>query len=330
MTAAPFVGRTEELAVLLSALDACLAGAGSVMLLEGEPGVGKSRLAAELDRSASDRCRIVRRRCGNRGAALPVTPWPELAEAIGANREGPAVTGSSEPLTASSMHDLHGNAITQAAVADPVLLIIDDLHLASDDAILVLEQVAARCTNSHLLLVAAYQPAHARRAPVAAAISRVRALGATLLRLRGLSEESATTLLAAITGSQPPVAFVADAMTRTRGNPLFLTEISAVACDQPDSGQLWEVAHTPSGASSHLGPCRRAQPSGEADDGVRSHHRRGVGTAAAGCHAAYRRPSTHRRGGLAVLQDLQDRYPAASWCHRRGHQPVHHRPDHQR
>ena len=50
-----FIGRRQELAILAAALDDALAGQGQMVMLAGEPGIGKTRLAQELARQAQDR-----------------------------------------------------------------------------------------------------------------------------------------------------------------------------------------------------------------------------------------------------------------------------------
>src|SRR5438552_8629719 len=71
-----FVGRDEELSRLTGALDDAVAGRGRLFLLSGEPGIGKSRLADELLRSARARgARILIGRCWDGGGAPAYWPW---------------------------------------------------------------------------------------------------------------------------------------------------------------------------------------------------------------------------------------------------------------
>jgi predicted ATPase len=55
----PYVGREAELAALAADLDAAVAGRGGVVLLAGEPGIGKTRLAEELAARAAARGALV-------------------------------------------------------------------------------------------------------------------------------------------------------------------------------------------------------------------------------------------------------------------------------
>src|SRR6266511_6106670 len=78
----PFVGREAELAALTADLDAALAGRGGVVLLAGEPGIGKTRLAEELAAQASARGALVLwGRCWEGEGAPAFWPWIQIVRA---------------------------------------------------------------------------------------------------------------------------------------------------------------------------------------------------------------------------------------------------------
>src|SRR5262245_26512063 len=93
---AAFVGRERELRALLAALDDALAGRGRLVLLEGEPGIGKTRLADELAARARERgAGVLWGRCWEAGGAPAYWPW---VQATRASRRGPVPeTGGGEP-----------------------------------------------------------------------------------------------------------------------------------------------------------------------------------------------------------------------------------------
>src|SRR5512133_3386138 len=80
----PFVGRVQELADLVSALEEATWGRGSLVLVMGEPGIGKTRLMSGLARVGSERgVRVVTGRCWEEGGAPPYWPWLQVIRALG-------------------------------------------------------------------------------------------------------------------------------------------------------------------------------------------------------------------------------------------------------
>ena len=80
----PFVGRDRELADLASALEEAASGRGSLVLVTGEPGIGKTRLMSELARVGSQRgvC-LAAGRCWEEGGAPPYWPWMQVIRTLG-------------------------------------------------------------------------------------------------------------------------------------------------------------------------------------------------------------------------------------------------------
>jgi eukaryotic-like serine/threonine-protein kinase len=150
-----FVGRKRELAQLNAAIDDALVGRGRVVLLSGEPGIGKTRLADELaDDAASRGMRVVWGRCWEGGGAPAYWPWvevlrslilndtrekerhsalaPEIAQLI---RElSPEIVPPrvpSDPMQARfRLFDAVATLLKQSARSVPLLVILDDLHEA--------------------------------------------------------------------------------------------------------------------------------------------------------------------------------------------------------
>src|SRR6266536_1913611 len=91
--ASTFVGRAAELGRLVGLLDEAVAGRGGVVLLAGEPGIGKTRLASEFARHAAHRgARVLWGRCYEGAGAPPFWPWTQLLQSALAADDGPLQT----------------------------------------------------------------------------------------------------------------------------------------------------------------------------------------------------------------------------------------------
>src|SRR5690349_6091656 len=79
------VGRGALLAAATTSLDAAFAGSGGMLLLSGEPGIGKTALLGELARAARGRgARVLRGTCWAGGGVPPYWPWTPVLRALGA------------------------------------------------------------------------------------------------------------------------------------------------------------------------------------------------------------------------------------------------------
>ncbi|MFG2873713.1 ATP-binding protein [Streptomyces sp. NPDC048337] len=135
-----FVGREAELAALAQRIEAAARGSGSVVLLAGPAGIGKSTLAAEALRrhAGSARCTVVRGHCPRDGVAPPLWPWQRALRLAGAGPEGPAAAaGPQQPWSAMNPADAAavrflelarmGDALAAAAVERALVVLLEDL-----------------------------------------------------------------------------------------------------------------------------------------------------------------------------------------------------------
>ena len=84
----PFVGRQEELALLLGRLEAAGRGQGGIVLVAGEPGIGKTRLMEELAAEARARGTSVLWGRGYEGEGAPAFwPWVQIIRAYAGDRD---------------------------------------------------------------------------------------------------------------------------------------------------------------------------------------------------------------------------------------------------
>jgi DNA-binding SARP family transcriptional activator/tetratricopeptide (TPR) repeat protein len=223
-----FVGRAEELRVLLGALDEALAGRGGLVLVAGPPGIGKSRLLDELALRAVRRgARVLRGRCWEAGGAPPYWPWFQSLRELGDPfADVPDAARSSPEAARFALFEAVAELLAGAAATAPLVLVLDDLHAADEPSLLLLQFVAGQ-VRAPLLVVGAYRDEALEPdtplAAVAAELARERAT--RMLALSGLAPEDVARLIATSAGEQPPERSVAAIYDGTEGNPLFVGEV---------------------------------------------------------------------------------------------------------
>ena len=130
VTCPTLVGRTHELASLCQALDTTAAGSGRVVLVEGEAGVGKSRLLREFSVLARDRGATVLS-----GACFPFTesiPFAPLVGPLGQLEVDPSGVArrASNETDRGQYFQLVADALSGVARDGPLVLAVEDLHWA--------------------------------------------------------------------------------------------------------------------------------------------------------------------------------------------------------
>jgi tetratricopeptide (TPR) repeat protein len=135
-------------------------GAGTIVLL-GEAGVGKTRLAVEAARLAHARAAAVL--CGSGGATPPTVPYGILADAFREEAragthtdpfaESPAPPGASQEVRRRALFQSVRTALAEIAAGRPVLLLLDDLHLADESSLNLVHYLARQARALRLILV---------------------------------------------------------------------------------------------------------------------------------------------------------------------------------
>jgi len=252
----PLIGRRHELHELETALDAALAGHTRVVLVGGEPGIGKTRLTSVVaDDAAARGVPVWWGRGFEDGAAPAFWPWNtglrRFIEQAGAGAIDaaagpwgaelahvfPVLCESLPELAPSPGSDSDGARFQLfeivsrflAAVARPagLVVVLDDLHWADQASLKLLEFVAAALGDARLLVLATFRDTEVERDDACfATVSRIgREPSARRLALGGLTREECARWLGLTTLAGEAAALAPALHRETNGNPFFVGEI---------------------------------------------------------------------------------------------------------
>ncbi|MEV4114119.1 AAA family ATPase [Nonomuraea sp. NPDC049695] len=284
-----FVGRAEELAMLRQAAESALSGGKGLVVIDGEPGVGKTRLleeiAAEVDRRGA---LVVWGRCLEGDGTPSMWPWVqavgtvldalpaaarekwlagELGRLLDPREHGIAAPALSEGGAQFRLFERVVAAIGEVSALHPVLLVIDDLQWADVASLQLFSHLAARL-SSGILIIGALRD----RAPmpgtelsrVLAAASRVS--GQRRFHLGPLNLAEVAEIVHGETGQFPGPDAARGIHARTGGNPFFVRELSRLLAD---AGMLTQDVVARAGVPSTVRDVVRDRMAG-LDEGTRN------------------------------------------------------------
>jgi predicted ATPase len=261
--ATPFVGREAELGALTADLDAAVGGRGGVVLLAGEPGIGKTRLAEELAAQATARGVLVLwGRCWEGEGAPAFWPWVQLvrayvraADPAGLRRDmgaGAAAIAQLVPALRERLPDLPtlpptepeaarfrlfdslASFLRAAAAWRPLLLVLDDLHWADAPSLALLCFLGRELEDAGPLVLGIYRHGEVDRwHPLLATLADLtRGQHCRRLLLGGLDQQEVASFVTAVAGVQPPRELAVALHRETDGNPFFVTEVVRLLASQ--------------------------------------------------------------------------------------------------
>jgi tetratricopeptide (TPR) repeat protein len=254
-----FVGREAELRLLREAVERAIAGRGRLVLLTGDPGMGKTFLAEQVVAYAESRgAQVVWGRCYEGEGAPAFWPWVQVLRSAVRSLDGAAQRATlgaadlahivleaggglppvSPPLDRDSaqarfrLFDSVARILESWTLQKPVVAVIDDLQGNDHSSLRLLEFIAREVHSMALLLVVVYRDgAVTADQPLAEmAAELLRAIGTERLPLTGLSEAEVGRFIESTQGRRPAPELVSALHRRTEGNPLFVSEFVSMLC----------------------------------------------------------------------------------------------------
>jgi DNA-binding CsgD family transcriptional regulator/tetratricopeptide (TPR) repeat protein len=265
LTGGAFVGRQREMGKLKAILEDALSGQGQLLMLVGEPGIGKTRTAQELAAHAEARgAQVLWGWCYEEEGAPPFWPWLQPIRSYVQQRDpeqlqsemGPGAADVAEVISEVRgklpglepppalqpeqarfrLFDSITTFLKNAAQSQPLMLVLDDLHWADKSSLLLLQFLARHLEESHLLVVGCYRDLElSRQHPLSEALAQLSRL--TVFQrelLLGISQEDSGQFIEMTAGIRPSPQLVETIHAHTEGNPFFLKEMTRLLSEQGD------------------------------------------------------------------------------------------------
>jgi class 3 adenylate cyclase len=272
-----FVGRDKEMDELRAGLEDSLSGRGRLMMLVGEPGIGKTRTSEEFATYARLRnVQVLWGRCYEGEGAPAYWPWVQVIRSYAHDKEpqrlmsemGPGAADiaqvvsevkerlpglpappSLEPEQARfRLFDSITTFLKNASQSGPIMVVVDDMHWADKTSLLLLQFLAKELRGSRLMVLGTYRDVELRRQhPLAQTLGELnRENLSQRVLLRGLTEADVRRFVQVTAGTTPPEALVQAVYRETEGNPFFVNEIVRLLVadgrlEQAETVSSWSV-----------------------------------------------------------------------------------------
>jgi len=252
-----FVGRESERSTIRAAVDRVLTGHGSVVMLAGGPGVGKTRLAMEMAEYASRvGFRYLVGHCYEREERFPFLPFAEIIESNLA--EAPSLDdfrqrmGDNAPELAQIAPSLRrvfpdipqplelppaqkrrhlfqsiSDTMARAAQTRSQLYIVEDLHWADESTLALLIHLANRVAQLPVVIIGTYRGGYSENNPaLVRTLEELIRMGVRPLKLGGLSKDATAQMLRGLSQRQDvPESLVSLMFEESQGYPFFVEEV---------------------------------------------------------------------------------------------------------
>jgi tetratricopeptide (TPR) repeat protein len=239
------VGRDAVLATARATLDDALAGTTQLLLVTGEPGIGKTAVLSRVAADAAQRgATVLRATCWD-GGAPPYWPWIQILRAVPEVELGPAaepaepaeltglLAGPGETARSGAdaadarfrLFDATATLLTRLSRTDGLVVVLDDLQWADDASLRLLEFLGRHLGAAPVLLLGAYRELDAGSS----------GLG-QVLPLGGLDEAGVAAVMTAVAGPRPDRELARRVWRRSGGNPLFVRELTRLV--QAGAGEV--------------------------------------------------------------------------------------------
>ncbi|HEY2484906.1 MAG TPA: AAA family ATPase [Candidatus Binataceae bacterium] len=251
-----FVGRDAERAAIRAIVDGALSGRGSVVMLAGGPGVGKSRLALEMMDYASRvgfRCNVGH--CYERDEPFPYLPFVEIIESelaqaaslddfrrrMGDNaaelaqlaprlrRFFPDIPQPQDLLPSQKRRYIFqsiSEVLMRGARTRSYLSVLEDLHWADESTLALLIHLASRVTQLPVVLIGTYRDLYLDSSPaLVRTLEELIRMGIRPIKLEGLSKDAVAQMLNGLSKREAPQSLVSLFFDETQGNPFFVEEL---------------------------------------------------------------------------------------------------------
>jgi hypothetical protein len=240
----PLVGRDLPLLTLVAAARAAVNRRPLLVLVNGEPGVGKTALLTEAgELAARDGARVLWGQCWLSDGTPPYWPWTQVVRSAVDISPGGEWAGlvkvlgvapgtergaEASPTARFELFDSVARVLVHLSADAPVVVLLDDLHWADDASLELLEFLARHLHDAAVLLVGAYRDTEAPDI-----LRRIPALAETI-PLAGLNDDSVAELMAAVAGTAISPELARKVRQRTGGNPLFVRELTRLLASRAD------------------------------------------------------------------------------------------------